>query len=150
MILELLKEGNVRAKVQVATWEEAGRAAGQLLVDSEGVKPEYIEAILDSVRKYGPYIVLVPGVALFHARPQDGVNRVCMSLITLKEGVNFNAGNKDPVKLVFAFGAVDQKAHVAALRELMTIFKDQEVIDKIENSQNEFQIMDAIKNKFEV
>ncbi|MHB1394965.1 MAG: PTS sugar transporter subunit IIA [Clostridia bacterium] len=149
MIVELLNSGNIKAKVKAETWEEAGRIAGQLLVDIDGVGAEYIEATLDSVRKYGPYIVIAPGVALFHARPQDGVKKICMSFITLKDGVNFNAGDKDPVKLVFAFGATDNKTHLTALSELMVILKDKEVMQKLECSENELQIMELLKNKLE-
>ncbi|KUO68566.1 MAG: hypothetical protein APF77_04785 [Clostridia bacterium BRH_c25] len=149
MIVELLNSGSIRAKVQAENWEEAGRIAGQLLVDSGGVSLEYIEAILKSVKEYGPYIVIAPRVALFHARPQDGVKKICMSLITLKDGVNFNAGEKDPVKLVFAFGAVDNKTHLTALSELMIILKDNELLQKLESSDDELQIVELLKNKLE-
>lgn len=149
MILELLNSSSIKANVHAETWEEAGRIAGKLLVDSGGVENGYIEAILESVKKYGPYIVIAPGVALFHARPQDGVKKICMSLITIKDGVNFNAGEKDPVKLAFAFGAIDNKTHLTALSELMIILKDNELLQKLESSDDELQIIELLKNKLE-
>jgi PTS system ascorbate-specific IIA component len=122
------------------------------LLTKENLKanePRYIEAVIDAIKKYGPYIVIAPGVALFHARPQDGVKKICMSMITLKNGVNFNAGEKDPVKLVFAFGALDNKMHIKALTGLMEILKDSKLMKRLEDSENEVQLLEILKEKFQ-
>ncbi len=121
MIIDLLKDGNIQLKAQAKTWQEAGQIAGKMLVESGGVTPPYVDATISSVEKYGPYIVLVEGVALFHARPEDGVNEICMSLTTLEKPVVFGADEKDPVGLVLAFGAIDHKSHIKALSELMKL-----------------------------
>lgn len=131
MIIDLLKNGNITLKKTVKTWQEAGRMAGGLLVQSGSVEASYVDAMIESIEKYGPYIVLVKGVALFHARPEDGVKEISMSLVTLSEPIEFGAGDKDPVKLVFAFGAVDHSSHIKALSELMKIMGNQAIIDEL-------------------
>jgi PTS system ascorbate-specific IIA component len=147
MITGLLKENTVKVNLEVNTWEEAAWASGGLLVETGGVEARYIEAMMLSVKTYGPYIVIVPGIAIFHGRPQDGVNRICMSLVTLKNPVNFDAGEKDPVKLVFAFGAIDNKAHIEALADLMVLFQDEEVLLKIQEAQTKEEVLKIIKIK---
>lgn len=147
LIIDLLKKENIKVNVEVNTWKEAGEIAGKLLVDAGNVHPEYVDAMIAVVEKYGPYIVIAPGIALFHARPQDGVKKVCMSLITLKKGVSFNAGEKDPVNLAIAFGATDNKAHLKALSELMEILRDKGAIEKILNSKDENEVLEVIRGK---
>jgi PTS system ascorbate-specific IIA component len=70
------------------------------------------------VEEHGPYIVLAPGLALAHARPEDGVLRVCLAVVTLAEPVAFGHPDNDPVDVVFAFGSPDAEQHVAMLSAL--------------------------------
>lgn len=145
MILNLLNRATIETGVEVSQWKEAGRKVGKLLVDSGGVESSYVEAMISSVEKYGPYIVIAPGVALFHGRPQEGVKKLCMGLITLKKGIPFNAGDKDPVKIVFAFGALDHNSHVKALAELMGILQNKDCLRKLSLATNEEEVLQLIK-----
>jgi PTS system ascorbate-specific IIA component len=147
LLTDLLKKENIKVNAEVNTWKEAGEIAGKLLVKAGSVEPGYVDAMIASVEKYGPYIVIAPGIALFHARPQDGVKEICMSLVTLKKGVGFNAGEKDPVNLAIAFGATDNKAHLKALSELMEILRDQNTINRILSSKDEDEVLEVIKGK---
>ena len=57
-------------------------------------------ALYRSTRSSAPYYVLGPGLAMPHARPEDGVNRLGLALTVLKEGVNFGSEGNDPVRLL--------------------------------------------------
>jgi PTS system ascorbate-specific IIA component len=54
------------------------------------------------LQELGPYAVIAPGIALLHARPDDGVLAPCLALITLSRAVEFGSEQNDPVDLVFA------------------------------------------------
>lgn len=108
----------VRAKVACADWRDAVRTSGQLLVDIGAATEDYIAAIIKAVDDLGPYIVLAPGIALAHARPEDGGTAVGFSLVQLAEPVEFGAANNDPVDLVFAFATPEPDVHVSALSAL--------------------------------
>ncbi|MFB8734775.1 PTS sugar transporter subunit IIA [Bacillus sp. SL00103] len=43
--------------------------------------------MIQSVDQNGPYIVIAPQVAIPHARPEDGVNELSMSLMTFEQPV---------------------------------------------------------------
>ena len=47
-------------------------------------EPTYTEAMIDVVRDMGPYIVLAPGLAMPHARPEMGAKQVGTALVTLE------------------------------------------------------------------
>jgi mannitol operon transcriptional antiterminator len=122
--------------VSVPNWEEAVRVSGNLLEKAGFVEKRYIQAMIDSVKDLGPYVVIAPGVAMPHARPEDGVLEPCMSLVTLKEPVNFGNKNNDPVKIIISFGTIDNNAHIDALKRIARIIGDPEKLDKLENAMN--------------
>ncbi len=128
---DMLNKQTVKAKVNASTWEEAADRVGELLVAAGHVKPSYVEAMKRLVREVGPYIVIVPGIALLHARPEDGVLAPCFALITLARPVAFGHSQNDPVDIVFAFGAVDKQAHMAALQEIAGLLMDDTLLERL-------------------
>ena len=87
MLGDYLRADVIRLGVHAANWEEAVRAAGQLLVGADVCEPRYIQAMIDAVHELGAYMVLAPGLALAHARPEDGVKSIGLSLVTLNPPV---------------------------------------------------------------
>ncbi|MCX8025042.1 MAG: PTS sugar transporter subunit IIA [Thermanaerothrix sp.] len=108
----------IALRVPAADWEEAVRAAGQLLVASGAAEPRYIDGMIRTVRELGPYIVIAPGVALPHARPEEGALREGYALVTLEQPINFGNPDNDPVQVVIAFCAPDASTHLESLRVL--------------------------------
>ncbi len=124
MLEKVFTKDVIRLKVEAADWESAVRAGGQLLVNAGKCRPDYIEAMVQTVRQFGPYMVLAPGLALAHARPEDGALGVGLSLITLKDPVEFGSDANDPVKLVISFCAVDKEGHTGLLKELASFLRN--------------------------
>jgi mannitol/fructose-specific phosphotransferase system IIA component (Ntr-type) len=118
MLEKYLTEDVIQLNLDVENWEAAVRAGGALLLKSGKCEPAYIDAMVRTVQEMGAYMVLAPGLALAHARPEDGVLDVGLSLVTLKNPVEFGSKANDPVKLVISFCAIDHEAHVDVLKAL--------------------------------
>ena len=71
---------------QAGCWEDAVRQAGALLEKAGAIAPAYTQAMVDMVREMGPYIVIMPGVALAHARPEGNVTRNSIAVVTCPAG----------------------------------------------------------------
>lgn len=127
----MLTEKAIKVRVRVKSWEEAVGRAGEILVEDGAVEDRYIEAMRRVLKEMGPYAVIAPGIVLLHARPEDGVNRPCLAVMTLETPVPFGHSQNDPVDLVVAFGAVDKKAHLSALQELARVLSDQAAVKRI-------------------
>lgn len=121
----------VATDVHAADWRAAVRAAGKLLEAGGAVEARYTEAMLRAAEELGPYIVIAPGLALPHARPEDGVRRACMAVITLDSPVTFGSPENDPVRVVVALGAADADGHVQALAQLMAALENPEDMDAL-------------------
>lgn len=109
------------------------------------MEEQYITAMTQVIKEHGPYVVITPGIALVHARPEDGVQEVCMSLLVCREGVSFGNTEKDPVHLIFAFGAVDDNQHLKALSQLMTLLNDEACIHKLRSSSSVAEVLAVLR-----
>jgi mannitol/fructose-specific phosphotransferase system IIA component (Ntr-type) len=143
-LASLLTDETVRARVHVVSWQEAVERVGELLVGSGAVETRYIEAMKLVLSEMGPYAVIAPGIALLHARPEDGVRRPCLALMTLATPVPFGHSQNDPVDLVVALGAVDKQAHMVALQELARLLMDQPTLERIRSAQDDGALRAAI------
>lgn len=50
--------------------------AGMLLLDRGYIKNNYIDEMIETYKKYGPYIVITKNVAIPHAKVTSRVNQV--------------------------------------------------------------------------
>lgn len=121
---ELLAEDRIALDVPAATWEEAVLAAGGMLERSGIAGPAYTGSMIDNVQTNGPYIVVAPGFAFAHARPSPAVHRTGMSWVRLEHPVAFGHKTNDPVGLVVALAATDDRAHATAMAELAKVLGD--------------------------
>ncbi|MEX2554999.1 MAG: PTS sugar transporter subunit IIA [Actinomycetota bacterium] len=107
-----------RVRVDVSGWRDGIRAACHPLVDAGAFEQRYEDRCVAIVEEQGPYIVLAPGIALAHARPEDGVRRLGLGVAVLQNPVAFGHAVNDPVDLVLAFGSPDRGSHVGLLSAL--------------------------------
>lgn len=132
---ELLPKERIAVSVQAEDWESAVRAVGQLMVDTGAVEERYIDGMINTTKELGPYIVIAPGVAIPHARPEDGVLKPCLAFAKLKTPVEFGNKDNDPVTLLFALGALDHDQHVSALQKIAEILMDETKFQNLINAE---------------
>jgi len=130
-ISDLLTKDTIGLQKTASNWQEVIDLAGNLLVKSLAVEPKYIQAMKSIRERYGPYMVIMPGMALLHAFPEDGVKRLCMSMITLNPPVEFGNLEFDPVSIAFALGTVDNHSHLRVLSELIDMMKNKQIMSDL-------------------
>ncbi|WP_086428874.1 PTS sugar transporter subunit IIA [Staphylococcus cornubiensis] len=144
MSLEMLTEDKISVKECVVSWEEAIKEASQPLLDQAYFSESYVDAMIDSVYRYGPYIVIAPEIAIAHARPNGNVNKVGVSLLKLNQHINF-ADKSHYASLVFVFSAVDTHSHLDILQSLARVLGDIETVESLIQSHDEAEILAIIK-----
>lgn len=146
MLTDIINEKYIELNVEVDSWEESIQYAGQILLRNNCIEERYIEEMIRTKREIGPFIVIAPGIAMPHARPEDGVLKVCMGIITLKNPVEFGSEENDPVKLVIALGAIDNKSHLRALTDLITFLDNEKNIKNIYSCDESKELVELITN----
>lgn len=129
VLLELLNEKTIELNVDAKDWQESIFIGGKLLEDEGLIEHRYIDAMINTVKEMGPYIVIVKGIAMPHARPEAGAKGIGMALLTLKNPINFGNEENDPVKIVIFLCAIDKVNHLKALAELMQLLEDETFIE---------------------
>jgi len=146
--LDLLEALDDRIKIEESlnSWEEAVKIGGLLLKQDGIIKQEYIEKMIGVSKQLGPYIVITPGIAIPHARPEDGAKKFGLSLLLIKNGVNFGSHN-DPVFLVISFATPDKQSHLKFLQQLAEILQNSaEIVKKIKSFNKVGEIIHYLKN----
>lgn len=131
MLEDVLKDSNILLNEQVKTWEESIRRVSEPLIKEKVIEPSYVTAMIDSVKEYGPYIVIGKYIALAHARPEDGVNQLGISVATLKQPIEFGNEENDPVKIIFCLAAVDSYSHLNIMKSLIELINDEEKVNRL-------------------
>lgn len=119
----LLTPDKLRCCRHAIGWEDAVGQACDILIKSGDATEEFRESAIYSVKKAGPYVVIMPGVVLVHGDIGKGVKRLSMSMVTLEKGVCFHHPSNDPVQLIFCLAPVDNWSHIQALRGLLNLLE---------------------------
>lgn len=144
MLNNLLTWNTIKVNVECSHWTEAIKLGTNLLIENGCVEEKYYDAIINNFKEFGPYMVVAPGIVLSHARPENGVNKLSMSLITLKNPLEFGNTSNDPVKLIITLAAVDNETHLKALSQLMELFMNNEDMSSIFKASNKEDVIEII------
>ncbi|WP_297277521.1 PTS sugar transporter subunit IIA [uncultured Brachyspira sp.] len=113
----------------VSNWEEAIRKGAQLLLENKCIEPRYVDYIIKNIKETGPYVVLGDGMAMSHARPEDGVLKNGITLLKIVDGVDFDNNNK--VFLLFTLAAENNEHHQELVEEIADLLNESEKIKRI-------------------
>lgn len=131
------------------SWQEAIRLVGAPLVERKDIEPSYLEAMIDKVNNYGPFIHLGFGIALPHARPEDGVNHLAMSLLKFSEPINLLDDEKHPIRIFICLAAIDNASHLRALSSLTKILTDKQAVNQLLEAETKEEIIALIQEREE-
>lgn len=140
---EIVKLENIAVNQYAKNWEEAIHISGDLLVNCGSITDKYVKNMIDSVYNLGPYMVIMPRLALAHAAPCKEVINSDISIVTFKNEVFFNSEN-DPVKIVICLACIDKKAHIGRLKQIAEKLMEDNIIDKICSCANVEELYELI------
>jgi Phosphotransferase system mannitol/fructose-specific IIA domain (Ntr-type) len=121
-----LTDTTIQLRDGVEQWQEALAICARPLLEAGVITPDYISAIVAQHQTLGPYFVLAPGLAMPHARPEEGANGLGLALLKLQRGVSFGAGEYDPVDLIILLAAPDKHRHIEMISALAELFSSEE------------------------
>lgn len=134
VIESLLTDDKIQIHLEAKDWREAIEKAADPLLKDGAINKNYVKAMQDSVTKYGAYIVIGPGLALAHARPEDGASKLDVSVASLKTPVNFGSEQNDPVKIIFVLSAIDNYSHLNILKSIIELINEDGKVDELDSA----------------
>lgn len=145
VLVQYLTPEMVQFKEEVNNWEDAIRVAAEPLLKQQFIEAQYIDTMIENVKLFGPYVVILPGFAMPHARPENGVNQLGLSLLVLKNSVPFDSEKSANAFLVLA--APDPDSHLTLLSELSTILSSNERLQALLSAKNYQEVAALLKEE---
>jgi PTS system mannitol-specific IIA component/PTS system ascorbate-specific IIA component len=141
MLREML-ENNITVIDEVSGWEEAIKVAAAPLLEKGFINEEYIRAMQENVIKNGAYIVIMPGLAMPHSRPEHGVLKTGLSLLKLSKSVMFPEDRA--VELIIVLAANNSDRHVQLISELTNLLMEDESMERLFSAKSREEVLQCI------
>ena len=142
----MLKEqltGNTKFVETVGSWQEAIRLGAKPLLAQGIIEEAYIDAMIQNVLDNGNYIILLPQVAMPHARPEAGSNGIGMTFLHLDQPVLFPGD--EPVKVLFTLSSDSPDGHLELIANLGELLSDEKLYQKLFEVETEQAVLDLVK-----
>ncbi|MEX0364052.1 PTS sugar transporter subunit IIA [Mycoplasmopsis synoviae] len=142
----LILNDSIALNQEANSWEEAIKAAIDLLVKANAVSDLHYEKIIESTKEFGPYYVIADNFAMPHAKSESYyVFDTAFSLVTFKNAISFDENKK--VKVMICFSSLNGEIYTkVAIPQIVSIFENQENIEKIANFQSKEKLIEFLKS----
>ncbi|WP_343666318.1 PTS sugar transporter subunit IIA [Enterobacter sp.] len=147
MLKKWIYDTTITLQESVENWPQALELCAKPLLDLQVIGPEYVTAIIQQHHTLGPYYVLAPELAMPHARPEEGAKGLGLSLLKLKQGVSFGAGEFDPVDVIIMLAAPDKNSHIEMISSLAELFSSDTDMAEL-HQVNTLEEIKTIINRF--
>ncbi|EOZ7539768.1 PTS sugar transporter subunit IIA [Enterobacter hormaechei] len=144
MLKKWIYDTTIILQDSIESWPQALELCAKPLLDLQVIAPEYVTAIIEQHQTLGPYYVLAPGLAMPHARPEEGAKGLGLSLLKLKQGVSFGAGEFDPVDVIVMLAAPDKHSHIEMISALAELFSSDEDMAELHRAKTLEEIKTVI------
>lgn len=141
MLIEIL-DGNIQIVEEVENWEKSIEIASKPLLEKGMIEKTYIEAMINSIKKIGFYVVLRENLAMPHARPEDGVIKTSLSLLKINNYVYYG---ERKVQIVIILAASDSNSHINIIMQLSELLQNEDDINKLVKSFTKKDILSVLE-----
>ncbi|GAA1392034.1 PTS sugar transporter subunit IIA [Luteococcus peritonei] len=125
-------------------WRAAIALAAQPLVDDASIEPGYVDAIIATAEKMGPYFDFGRGVAMPHARGEGLVHAPALTVLRTRRPVLLLDDPKHPIDVFLVLAAPDNTSHLNLLRTLATVLTDPAQVEALKASTDAQTVVDIV------
>lgn len=120
-----MEKSLIKIDVEVNNKIEAVEFVGKVLYENKYVEKRYIPAMIKTLEEFGPYIVITKGVALPHARPDEGAIKSGVCIIRLKNPINFGNEDNDPVEILIGLSSLGNNEHISNIQKVLSVLESE-------------------------
>ncbi len=130
MLKEFVEMKHYKFAEEAKDWQEAIRMSCESLEADGTVEDNYKEDIIACVEKYGPYIVIMPDVAMPHSQEgATGVNKTAIGFMKLEKPVSFEPGDPEKdARLFFTLASCNPDQHLDNMTRLSEMLMNEDVV----------------------
>lgn len=136
MLKEFVEQKHCKFAESAKDWKDAIRMSCEVLEADGTVEENYKEDIIKCVKKYGPYIVIMPDVAMPHSQEcAKGVHKTAIAFMKLEKPVSFDP--EDPEKdatLFFTLASCNPEQHLDNMARLADMMSNEELMEELKKA----------------
>ena len=143
LLKEIVQEKRYAFFEKAENWQDAIEKSCLPLVRTGCATPEYARRVIECVQEFGPYIVIVPGLAIPHStKGAPGVRRTAIAFVKFEQPVRFDEADREKdATLFFALAAVDEDEHVKNMRQLFKLLSDEKLLEQLTQVKTEQDLL---------
>lgn len=137
MLRDFVESRHYKFAQSASDWREAIRMSCESLEADGTVDETYKEEIIACLEKYGPYIVIMPNVALPHSQEgAKGVNKTAIGFMKLEEPISFEEGDSQKeAQLFFTLASCDSNQHLNNMMRLSELLMNEDIVKALEKAK---------------
>lgn len=126
-------------------WQRSLYSAASPLLKRGSISKYYVECIIDRCIEAGPYMFVTKDLILAHARPDNGVKHLDLSIGLAKEPIEFIGGKR--ARVVFILVVEDQEKHMGILQDIRKSLAKRSFVDDLMEASEARTICKILLNK---
>ncbi|CAB1252597.1 PTS system, 3-keto-L-gulonate/L-ascorbate specific IIA component (PtxA) [Ruminococcaceae bacterium BL-6] len=126
------------------SWEESIRKGCEPLRKDGTVDETYAEEIIACIRKHGPYIVILPGIALPHSTEKaKGAHATAVGFMKTAVPVRFEEGNpaKD-AQIFFTLSSTNPDEHLDNMQKLYSVLTNENALERLKKIEKPEELLE--------
>lgn len=136
------KAGTHAVADKLTDWERALYTTAMPLMERKSIDENYVKCIIDRLLEVGPYMFVTKDLILAHARPENGVKHLDLSIGIAPDGIEFAEGKK--ARIVFLLVVEDQQKHMGILQDIRKTLAKSVQIDELTAKENAREVCEVI------
>lgn len=149
MLKEFVEMKHFKFAEEASDWKEAIKMSCEALEADGTVESNYKDDIIACVEKYGPYIVIIPEVAMPHSQENAiGVHKTAISFMKLNKPVAFDENDREKdARLFFTLASCNPEQHLNNMMRLSEMLSNEQVIEALLKAESEKDLLE-IDNRY--
>lgn len=126
-------------------WQRALYTVASPLLARGSMSEEYVRCIIARMVEAGPYMFITRDLILAHARPDNGVKHLDISIGIAADGIEFEC--KKRARIVFLLVVEDQQKHMGILQDIRKALAKSQQIDELVSAKNAYEVCGILRSK---
>ena len=142
LLKEIVERKNFAFYESAENWKDAIRKSCRPLAENGAIQIEYAERVIECIEIYGPYIVILPGVAMPHCNEGcELANSTVIGFTKFNKEVVFDADEDKKATLLFTLAATDPEKHLENLQKLSAMLENDMILECLFRAESEGDLL---------
>ena len=130
---------------ELSDWERALYTTASPLLVRGSIDEDYVRKIIERLEEAGPYMFVTKDLILAHARPENGVKHLDLSIGIVPDGIKFD--EEKTARVIFLLVVEDQQKHMGILKDIRKALAKPYQVDELAETGDSHKVCEILWSK---